>query len=737
MRLRFRRVVASSWTIVRTIQWFQHYRSFITRFLTTMVNYRYRPLSSSHAIRIVTVFPGTKASPIQCSIFERADESYEALSWCWGDEDESETLELREPHGEKRATGERMLIKPNLAKALRCLRSETEPRNFWVDALCIDQTNKVERADQVKIMRLIYHDAQRVCVWLSEEDFNTRRALAFIKEHISDLGAFDQAVQDQIKADDWYAFGALLTKPWFSRRWIIQEIAYARAATVHCGDKYVGWHEFETAVALFERDAPKVSTSFKGLSKFNHNAHLFGDIPALEACRLVHILSNVFGKSDAGIVLHHFLSLEELISSLSAFEAREPYDVFYAVLSLAKDVIGQLKASDVVSRPDSKELQEPAMPARAPVLTASGRTIEPEDHEDHERAQKKPRLGIAPIYPADTFQEPVTRPWFVVPPIVTADDVDSNAFARPKSPSNSALMNTTASSELWRSVVGLSVLRAVRKFRSAGRKEEKRIFDVDYDQPFIDVCKQFLAFVIPRSGSLDIICRPWAPFVPGEKFPSWLPMLSRTAFAPRRANVMAGQYTMNRRNPDPLVGQANLTHRVYSAWPGQNIVQDQDWGFGEPRPSGPTLFVSGFVLDTIGQSTESSQHGNIPESWLQLGRWQAARGRNQKLGPPPDDFWRTLVGGRSMNGSNPPIYWRSACEYAFNQSSDGDGMQTSNIIEHGSSSVTTEFLRRVQSVIWNRKLFRTAHDRFLGLAPKEAQNGDCEHARTILWSGSC
>lgn len=75
---------------------------------------------------------------------------------------------------------------------------------------------------------------------------------------------------------------------------------------------------------------------------------------------------------------------------------------------------------------------------------------------------------------------------------------------------------------------------AVNKFQGRLQPERHRVFNIDYDQPFFNVCKQFLDFTLPKTKDLDILCRPWAPEPNdfGERFslPSWIPSLSGVAF---------------------------------------------------------------------------------------------------------------------------------------------------------------------------------------------------------------
>ena len=60
------------------------------------------------------------------------------------------------------------LVTPNLDFALRHIRLPTEIRVLWVDALCIDQANTIEKGHQISLMRDIYQNCQTDLAWLSE-----------------------------------------------------------------------------------------------------------------------------------------------------------------------------------------------------------------------------------------------------------------------------------------------------------------------------------------------------------------------------------------------------------------------------------------------------------------------------------------------------------------------------------------------------------------------------------------
>ena len=62
-----------------------------------------------------------------------------------------------------------------------------------------------------------------------------------------------------------------MTKPWFSRRWVIQEIALAKRATIHCGTHQIPWSDFAEAVALFQEVKPEAQIISKSNSIMQPN----------------------------------------------------------------------------------------------------------------------------------------------------------------------------------------------------------------------------------------------------------------------------------------------------------------------------------------------------------------------------------------------------------------------------------------------------------------------------------
>lgn len=108
-------------------------------------------------------------------------------------------------------------------------------RHLWVDAICIDQSNVSERNHQVQLMKQIYSSAERVLVYIGEEQDNSDDGMDCTADVDGDAG------NEQYSS---HAVHMLLHRPWFRRLWVIQEVARSRSAVVICGSRAVSWDCF-------------------------------------------------------------------------------------------------------------------------------------------------------------------------------------------------------------------------------------------------------------------------------------------------------------------------------------------------------------------------------------------------------------------------------------------------------------------------------------------------------------
>ncbi|KAK8051719.1 hypothetical protein PG993_003104 [Apiospora rasikravindrae] len=158
-----------------------------------------------------------------------------------------------------------------------------------------------------------------------------------------------------------------------------------------------------------------------------------------------------------------------------------------------------------------------------------------------------------------------------------------------------------------------------------------------------------------------------------------------------------------RKNADPLVGLPEDGDRNYSAAQKQ---KPEDKTFDLEFRKRPVLghysfYVKGFVLDEIAEVTAPAYGGNIPKVWTDVGGWADVKE------DPPEAFLRTL-----------------ACRESISKGSIESGrVNTEALINSEQNSIITEFCRRVQEVIWNRRLIKTKRG-ILGLAPEKVETGD-------------
>jgi ankyrin repeat protein len=207
-----------------------------------MAMFTYTPIDLERpALRLVRLCKSSSGD-IECELFDAwlyQNEDiipYEALSYTWGS--------TRKLH-EITMNGRKMNITENLYIALWYLRYSYEDRILWVDALCIDQDNEKERGHQVNQMGKIYRRAERVVIWLGPETEETDLALDYMRQitppatqHTSKDVCKDLQLQRRKGLEE------MLSRPWFRRVWILQEVANARSAIVVCGLKHISTRIF-------------------------------------------------------------------------------------------------------------------------------------------------------------------------------------------------------------------------------------------------------------------------------------------------------------------------------------------------------------------------------------------------------------------------------------------------------------------------------------------------------------
>ena len=220
-------------------------------------------------IRLLVVHPGEGNSNISCELKVQKLSiagSFEALSYAWGDPNaETKDIEIN---------SRPFKVLPNLFDALRQLRKPSECRTLWADAICINQTSRQEKEKQIGFMRNIYAAATQTIVWLGKGDPSSNEVFGkcnqlqgispsamaddFCKAWDSRLGdggildylGFGLSVnnswsldslkgtifQDLSLTDITPKLVQVLERSWFTRLWVLQEVAVSKEILVQCGE---------------------------------------------------------------------------------------------------------------------------------------------------------------------------------------------------------------------------------------------------------------------------------------------------------------------------------------------------------------------------------------------------------------------------------------------------------------------------------------------------------------------
>ena len=245
---------------------------------------QYTPLIAANAIRLLRI-PRKRINSSQNDhsdymlyrVLLEDGHSYTALSYSWGDPTTTELIFVN---------NQSIQVTQNLLAALASLRNEESDVFLWVDAICINQHDLVERTAQVQLMRQIYKTAQRVVVWLgpstpetdctmqetrrfgakligtgmwdlnSNELFPWNESRVYTSEAARTKQEINEIVIDLIqevrqgKNPFWWNISDLRKRSWWSRVWCLQELANAREAVFRCGQEEVDF-KLQWAWSLF------------------------------------------------------------------------------------------------------------------------------------------------------------------------------------------------------------------------------------------------------------------------------------------------------------------------------------------------------------------------------------------------------------------------------------------------------------------------------------------------------
>jgi Heterokaryon incompatibility protein (HET) len=144
----------------------------------SMEVYRYSKLDSPQHFRILRLKRRSFFTAPSCELVQVClDEAppFEAISYTWGDKEPDIPLEV---------DGFQILVTSAVDQLLFYQRSVFGSKAFWIDAVCINQSDISEKNLQLPLMTEIYRSSTRVVVWLGppKSTENTRIIRKIVRE---------------------------------------------------------------------------------------------------------------------------------------------------------------------------------------------------------------------------------------------------------------------------------------------------------------------------------------------------------------------------------------------------------------------------------------------------------------------------------------------------------------------------------------------------------------------------
>jgi hypothetical protein len=136
-----------------------------------------------------------------------------------------------------------------------------------------------------------------------------------------------EKIREPTYTTEWGALETFFELPWFSRRWVVQEVAFAGKSTLFCGRDSIDWEDFVAALGIVEHIDQKSGTS------------------CLNSYMNVHATTIAWRevRNTSGIPIR---SLMQTFSALWYFDCSDDRDRIFSILSFIDLYYGDKKKNN-------------------------------------------------------------------------------------------------------------------------------------------------------------------------------------------------------------------------------------------------------------------------------------------------------------------------------------------------------------------------------------------------------
>ncbi|KAK3709817.1 hypothetical protein LTR37_010645 [Vermiconidia calcicola] len=320
----------------------------------------YQPLKADREEVRFLVFDKDVAGPDEhliCSVkhasmYEALLPDFYAVSYTWGDTTRRRTILIDGRHVSVPQDAEEALrrslthIFGGKSKRQDSLEPTTsgdsvkQEFKIWIDVVCINHSDVLEKTEQLPMMRRIYSGAQEVLIWLGpDDDMMAWDAIDSIdsvveecKSETNDLVHLKNSMwsAEASKLYARFSTGALpascnlpalrnfYSSPWFTRLWVIQEAVLAKRAICFRGSSSIPLHNVALAAQWIW-----------------HRGH--GKLTPDESTNATHVIG-IRNATEIWDCLETPYATPKLLSTMLAmameFETTNPLDKIYGLLGL-------------------------------------------------------------------------------------------------------------------------------------------------------------------------------------------------------------------------------------------------------------------------------------------------------------------------------------------------------------------------------------------------------------------
>jgi hypothetical protein len=201
-------------------------------------------------------------------------------------------------------------------------------KTLWIDFICINQADLQEKSSQVRLMTDIFRRAVRVVAWLGNSP-ETRMALQLLEQLHANLswgqleqGKHQRLLLNQARDPRFPALVNLLRLPFWSRVWIVQEIAVAQTVHIVCCGRCIEWDVLSEPIRAFAH--PELRHLVK-----DEDLKFVGKFPT--GIGPVRFISDLRVKKLIGLPI----PLLDIAGEMFGYNATNPRDMVFALVGMS------------------------------------------------------------------------------------------------------------------------------------------------------------------------------------------------------------------------------------------------------------------------------------------------------------------------------------------------------------------------------------------------------------------